>query len=194
MVGKTVGCQLFVFGARPTIIGVRIDADAATRSKEACHLNILGLHQFDQVFHDDVHTIFVEIAMVAKTEQIEFKALAFHHALGRNITDAYLCKVGLSGDGAQRGEFGTVEPYPIVVVGMFVLKSCNYCVLIVHALCGLGTKRLQALIFSVVKFHISVSVNAYFSIDTWCVLFIPTIYFTFVCFSSFACYLIKANE
>jgi hypothetical protein len=58
--------------------------------------------------------------MIAETEQIEFQTLALNHFHIRNIIDADGCKIGLPCDRAKAREFGTVERYPIVVLGMFV--------------------------------------------------------------------------
>ena len=109
--------------ARHSVVGVGIDADATAGSKQADDLDVFGIHQANEVFKDDVDTVFVEVAMVAEAEQIEFQTLAFHHSFGRNISDSDLGKVGLTRDGAQGGELRTVEPHPIVILGMFVLKG-----------------------------------------------------------------------
>ena len=114
---------MLVFGAWAAIVGVGVDADAATRQEESFHLDIFGVHELDEVFHDDVDTILVEVAMVAETEQVEFQAFAFHHAQSGDIVDKYLPEVGLACNGAESGELRTVEPHPIVVVGVLVLES-----------------------------------------------------------------------
>ena len=62
--------QFFVFGAGNAVVGVGMDADAPARGEQSCHLNIFGLHQPDEVFHDDVDTVLMKIPMVAETEKI----------------------------------------------------------------------------------------------------------------------------
>ena len=52
------------------VIGKGVDADATTRGEDTRNFNILRIHQFHQILHDDIHAVFVEIAMVAKREEI----------------------------------------------------------------------------------------------------------------------------
>lgn len=120
------GSHFFVFRPLAAVVGVWVDADASTRGENACHFDIFRVHQSDEVFHDGVHAVFVEIAVIAETEQIEFQTLAFHHAHVGDVVDADFGKIGLTGDGAQAREFGAVEAYPIVVVLMFVLKRFQH--------------------------------------------------------------------
>ena len=54
------------------IVGKGFDGDAATRIEQAYDLQILGIHQLDQVLHDDIHTVLMEVAVVTETEEIEF--------------------------------------------------------------------------------------------------------------------------
>ena len=98
MGGETLFCQTFVFGTWTTIIGVGPNADASTWSEDACHLDIFWVHQPDEVFHDGVDTVLMEVAMIAEAEEIEFEALALDHPLIRNITDTYFSEVGLASD------------------------------------------------------------------------------------------------
>ena len=70
MVHHAVVCHLLVFGARPSIVGVGVDADASTRNEDACHLDVFGVHESDEVFHYLVDTVFVEVAMVAEGEEV----------------------------------------------------------------------------------------------------------------------------
>ena len=67
--------QLLVFGAGAAVVGVWIDADAATGREEADDLDVLGIHESDEILHDDVHAVFMEIAVVAEREEIQFQTL-----------------------------------------------------------------------------------------------------------------------
>ena len=118
--------QLFIFRAGLSIVGIRPDADAATRREDARHLDVFRLHQRDEVFHDYVDTVFVEVAVVAETEEIEFQTFALHHAPGGNVADAYFGKVWLARDGAETRELWAVEAHPVVVVGMLVFKRFEH--------------------------------------------------------------------
>ena len=91
-----------------TIVSEGLDGDATTRIEQAYDLQIFGIHQLDQVLHDDVDAVLVEVAMVAEAEEVEFQALAFHHQRARDVIYNKVTEVGLTRLGAQRGELGTV--------------------------------------------------------------------------------------
>lgn len=115
--------HFFVFRSRSSVVGVGINADAASWCEDSRHFDVFWIHQFDEVLHDDVDTIFVEVAVVSEAEQVELQALAFHHFMVGEIVDAYFGKVGLPRDGAEAGELRAVEAHPIVVARVFVFKA-----------------------------------------------------------------------
>ena len=88
-------------GAAP--VGVGVDGDAAARGEEARDLDVLGVHQGAQVFHDGVDAVLVEVAVGAETEEVELEALALHHPPVGDVADADLREVRLARDGAQGG-------------------------------------------------------------------------------------------
>ena len=105
-----------------SIVGKRIDADASTRREQACYLDILRIYETDEVFHDDIHAILMEIAMVAEREQVELERLALDHLFARNIRDDDSRVIGLAGQRAQSGELRAMEGNEILVIRMFVDK------------------------------------------------------------------------
>ena len=109
-----------------TIVGKGLDGNAATGIEQADDLKIFGVHQLDQVLHDDVDTILVEVAVVAEAEEVEFQAFAFHHQRARDIINNKVSKVGLAGLGAQRSELRTVQSHKVLVLRMFVLKRLQH--------------------------------------------------------------------
>ena len=123
MRSKTLLGQFLVLGAGLAIVGIRPDADAATGCKDACHLDVLRIHQGDKVFHDYVDTVLMKVAVVEETEEIELQTLALHHLDIRNVADANLGKVGLYCNSTQRCELGSVETHPVVVALMLVDES-----------------------------------------------------------------------
>lgn len=143
--------ERLIFGARTAVVGVGPDADAATRGEDACHLDVFGIHQTDEVLHDDVDAILMEVAMVAEGEEIELQTLGFHHTHIGDVADADLCKVGLAGDGAEAGELGTVETDPIVVVGVLVDKGLkDFGGVVALVLCAAAVaKKLEAFVFAI---------------------------------------------
>ena len=85
VLSKTLLGQLFITSAGFAVVGIRIDADATARSEQSGNLYIFRIHQFDKIFHDDVHTILMEISMITETEEVELQALALHHPLSWNV-------------------------------------------------------------------------------------------------------------
>ena len=130
-------------GAGAAVVGVGVDGDAAAGSEETGDLNVLGVHELNQVLHDGVDNILVEITVAAEAEQIQLQRLAFHHAYIRNVRNPDFRKVRLAGDGAQGGELRAIETYPVVVLRMLVFKGFQYFRSVVLAILGLVSKGFQ---------------------------------------------------
>ena len=118
--------QFLVLCSRTTVIAIRINGNTATWSKDTRHLNVFRIHQFNQVFHDDVHTVFMKIAVITETEQIQLQALAFHHLHIRQVADTDFRKIRLPRNRAKTGKLRTVETYPIIILRMFVYKRLQH--------------------------------------------------------------------
>ena len=103
-----------------------MDGNTSPGREETGNFDIAGLHQADEVLHDDVDTVLMKVAVVAEREEIEFETLALDHLLIGDIGDDDFCKIGLSGDGTQTCELRTVEFDPIVVVRVFVDKCFEH--------------------------------------------------------------------
>ena len=108
------------------VVGKRLNADAAARVKQAYDLQVLGIHELDQIFHDDINAILVEVAMIAETKQVELQAFALDHALARDVVDDDAAEVGLACLGTQGGELGAVERHHIFILGVLVLESLQH--------------------------------------------------------------------
>lgn len=108
------------------VIGKRNNGDAAAWCKKPGDFDVLGIHQAAQVLHDDIDAVFVEIAVVAEREQIQFQALALDHLGARDIRDDDFAEIGLPGLGTQRRKFGTGEGHEIFVVGMLIVKGLKH--------------------------------------------------------------------
>ena len=109
-----------------TVVGEGFDGDAATRIEHPNDLQILGIHQFDQVLHNHVDTVLVEVAMVAEAKEVELQALALHHQCARDVVDNKVAEIRLASLGAQRGELGAVQGHKVLVLRMFVLKRLQH--------------------------------------------------------------------
>ena len=118
--------HFLVLRAWLAVVGKGIDAYAATGKEDACHLDVTGFHQSDEVFHYDIDTILVETAVVSEREEVEFQAFALNHPPVGKVVDAYLGEVRLPRDGTERRELGAVETHPIVVLGMLVLEGLQH--------------------------------------------------------------------
>ena len=57
---KAVERHLLILGAWSAVVGIGIDGDAATGQEQACDLDVLRVHETDEVFHDDVDAVLME--------------------------------------------------------------------------------------------------------------------------------------
>ena len=141
--------HLLVLGAGLAVVGVGVDADAAAWCEEADDLDVLGLHQLDEILHDGVHAVLVEVAVVAEAEEVELQRLGLHHALAGEVVDADFGEVGLSGDGAEGGELRAVEAHPVVVVGVAVLEGFEDLGGVVALVFGLAAEGREVVLLSI---------------------------------------------
>ena len=65
---KPLFCRLFPLGTRLAIVCVWIDGQTTARRKLAPYLDILRIHQLDEVFHNDVNAILVKVPVIAETK------------------------------------------------------------------------------------------------------------------------------
>lgn len=118
--------HLFELCSRTTVISIRINGNTTTWSKDSGYFNVFGIHQLYQIFHYNIHTIFMKGSMITETEKIEFQALAFYHFYIGNVADTYFRKVRLSGNRTQTCELRAVETYPIIIFRMLIIKGFQY--------------------------------------------------------------------
>lgn len=126
MIHHPVLRHLLVLRARLAVVAVRIDRNSATRGEFAPYLDVARLHQLDQVIHDDVDAILVEIPVISEAEEIQLERLALHHLDVRDIADIDRSKIRLSGDRAEAGEFRAVELDEVIPVRVLVVKGLQY--------------------------------------------------------------------
>jgi hypothetical protein len=118
---------------------------SAAWHEDARDLEILRFHEPNEILHDDVDAVLMEIAVVAEGEEIEFEALALDHPLAWDITDVDMSEIRLSGKGAEGREFRTVKGDQILVFGMLVLKGLeNRRVVLVAVLCVAVAKESES--------------------------------------------------
>ena len=97
MLLQPVFCYLHKFGARLAIVAPGIDADSSAGCEFSPYFDVPGIHQFDQILHDDVDAVFMEAAMVAKTEEVQFQTFALNHFDVRDVGDINRGEIRLTG-------------------------------------------------------------------------------------------------
>ena len=65
---KALFCSLFPLCTRLAVVCVWIDGQTTARRKLAPHLDVLRIHQLDEIFHDDVDTVLVKVPVIAETK------------------------------------------------------------------------------------------------------------------------------
>ena len=65
---KALFGSLFPLGTRLAIVCVWIDRQTTARRKLAPYLDVLRIHQLDEVFHDNVDAVLVKVPMIAETK------------------------------------------------------------------------------------------------------------------------------
>lgn len=123
LAGKAVKGEGFVLGAGATVVRVGVDGYAAPRGEKTAYFDVLGIHQFDEIFHNDIDAVLVECPVVAEAEEVYLQALTLHHLDVRDIGDLDFRKVGLTGDGAEAGELRTQKLHPVVHVPVLILEG-----------------------------------------------------------------------
>ena len=67
---KSLFCSLFPLCTRLAVVCVWIDGQTTARRKLAPYLDVLRIHQLNEVFHDDVDAILVKVPMIAETKEV----------------------------------------------------------------------------------------------------------------------------
>ena len=155
---ETIECQLLVLGSWSAIVGVWMNCNASTWREDASDLDVTRIHKTNQVFHYYIDTVFVEVAMITKTEEIELEALAFDHLDVWNIADDNVCEVWLTSDRTEARELWAVELDPVVVLLMLVDERLQHfwsIILSVH--CLLVAKERESFFLRTIHFFIKES-------------------------------------
>ena len=155
--GETPLGECLVLGAGAAVVRIRVDGDAAAGCEEPCDLYVLGIHQLDEILHNLVDAVLVEIPVIPEAEQIQFQTLALYHPHIRNITDPDLGEVRLPRYRTQARELRAVEPHPIVVALMLVDKRLQNLWSIVTFIFSLLSEGLKTLKFSSFRHNIQIN-------------------------------------
>jgi len=78
MVHQTMLSHRFELRAGLTPVAVRIDRNAAARGEFAPNLDITRRHQLDQIIHNNIDAVLVEITVIPEAEQVQLKLSLIH--------------------------------------------------------------------------------------------------------------------
>ena len=65
---KALFCSLFPLCTRLAVVCVWIDGQTTARRKLAPYLDVLRIHQLDEIFHDDVDAVLVKVPVITGTK------------------------------------------------------------------------------------------------------------------------------
>ena len=67
---KALFCSLFPLCTRLAVVCVWIDGQTTARRKLSPYLDVLRIHQLDEVFHDNVNAVLVKVPVIAETKEV----------------------------------------------------------------------------------------------------------------------------
>ena len=65
---KALFCRLFPLCTRLAVVCIWIDGQTTARRKLSPYLDVLRIHQLDEIFHDDVDAVLVKVPVITKTK------------------------------------------------------------------------------------------------------------------------------
>ena len=65
---KALFCSLFPLCTRLAVVCVWIDGQTTARRKLAPYLDVLRIHQLNQILHNDINAVLVKVPMIAETK------------------------------------------------------------------------------------------------------------------------------
>ncbi len=123
MLPQPVCSKFFPFCSLHPMVAVGVDGEAAAGEEFAPDFDIPGMEEVNQVIHDDIYAVFMEVAVIAEAEEVELQGFTFYHEISGNVGDVDGGKIGLPCLRAETGKFGTVEFDKIVAVFVFIGNS-----------------------------------------------------------------------
>ena len=153
MLPQPICSKFFPFCSLHAMVAVGIDGEAAAGKEFAPDFDVAGMEEVDQVVHDDIDAVFMEVTVIAEAEEVEFQGFAFYHEISGDVGDVDGGKIGLPCFGAQAGEFRTVEFDKIVAVFVFIGNSFQIVGVIVIFVAGVLIAQEGQLIQSFSFFH-----------------------------------------
>ena len=144
------------FGAGDAVVAIGVNGEAASGEKFTPHFDVPGTEQLDQIGHDDIDAVFVEVAVVPEAEEVEFQRFTFYHVLVRDIGNINGSEIRLAGFRAQAGKFGAIEFDEIIPVCMFIGNPFQQSRIVIVGILGILAAQLLQLVqaFAGVVWHI----------------------------------------
>ena len=68
MTKQTEAGEIAPFSAGDAVVAIGINGETASGQEFAPYFDVTGTEQFDQVGHDDIDTIFMEVAVISEAE------------------------------------------------------------------------------------------------------------------------------
>ena len=153
MLPQPVFSKFFPLCSFHPMVTVGIDGEASSGEEFAPDFYISWLQQVNQVIHDDIYAVFMEVTVIAEAEEVKFQGFAFYHEISGNVGDVDGGKIGLPCLRAQAGEFGAVEFDEIVTVLVLVGNSFQIVGVIIVFVAGVLIAQEGQLIQSFSFFH-----------------------------------------
>lgn len=123
MLPQPVLSKFFPLCSLHTVVAVGVDGEAAAGKEFAPDFDVPGMEEVNQVIHDDIDAVFMEITVIAEAEEVELQGFTFYHEISGNVGDVDGGKIGLPCLRAETGKFRTVEFDKIVAVFVFIGNS-----------------------------------------------------------------------
>lgn len=120
VVEETEPGEIFPFRTGNAVVAVGVDRKATAGEELAPYLDVPGTKETDEIGHDHIDAVFVEITVIPVAEEIELQGFAFHHPFVGNIGNINGSKVRLPRFGAETRKFRAVEFDEIIPVAVLV--------------------------------------------------------------------------
>ena len=113
---------LFPLSPLFTVVAIWINGNSAAGQKFAPYFDICRVHQINKVVHNYVNAVFVKVAAVSESKEIQLQGLAFNHLFTRYVRNVDRGKIGLPRNGTKACKFGTVELNEVVPTDVLICK------------------------------------------------------------------------
>lgn len=153
MLPQPVCSKFFPFCSLHPMVAVGVDGEAAAGEEFAPDFDVPGMEEVDQVVHDDIYAVFMEVTVIAEAEEVELQGFTFYHEISGDVGDVDGGKIGLPCLRAETGKFGTIEFDEIVAVFVFIGNSFQIVGVIVVFVAGVLIAQKGQLIQSFSFFH-----------------------------------------